>query len=167
MKTIDLFYQGEGVQEIEHLEICEDATFSIVREQLKEKHNISDDTLLFLEDQDEPIDDSVCINSCSRSGTLKFHFHRQSKIKVAINFNSETIERHFPPSTTIARLKHWAAERKFAMTEEEASEHVLQISGTHERPSPAVHIGSLVECNHSSLSFDLVPDERINGALEE
>jgi hypothetical protein len=48
------------------------------------------------------------------------------------------------PSATIAKVKKWAAERKFGMSEEEEGEHALQITGTHERPAPNIHIGSLV-----------------------
>jgi hypothetical protein len=50
------------------------------------------------------------------------------------------------------------------MTPEEASEHVLQILGTQDRPSPGTHLGALTKCPHCRLAFDLVPDQRVNGA---
>ena len=50
------------------------------------------------------------------------------------------------------------------MTEEEAGEHVLQIAGTQDRPPPGAHIGTLTSCPACRVHFDLVPDERINGA---
>ena len=50
------------------------------------------------------------------------------------------------------------------MTEEEAGEHVLQIVGTQDRPPPGAHIGTLTSCPTCRVHFDLVPDERINGA---
>src|SRR3546814_8361903 len=71
------------------------------------------------------------------------HLHRCRHIMVAVTYNGETIDRKFAPGATIARVKRWAAERKFGMTEEEAGEHVLQIAGTHERPAPGTHIGVL------------------------
>ena len=52
------------------------------------------------------------------------------------------------------------------MSEDEAGEHVLQIEGAHERPAPGTHIGVLTNDNADSLSFDLVPDERVNGAAK-
>jgi hypothetical protein len=83
---------------------------------------------------------------------------------VAVTFNGETVERRFPPSATVARVKRWAAEKKFGMSEEEAGEHVLQIAGTHDRPAPGTHIGALTDDKVCGVAFDLVPDERINGA---
>jgi hypothetical protein len=61
-------------------------------------------------------------------------------------------------------VKRWAAEHKFGMSEEEAGEHVLQIAGGHDRPAPGTHIGSLTDSKACGLAFDLVADERVNGA---
>ena len=131
MKIIDLFYQGEGVAEIEHLEIEPDTTFADIKARLIDKHGGAVDALLFAEDEDDPID------------------------------------RKFAPSATVARVKRWAAERKFGMTDEESGEHVLQIAGTHERPAPGTHIGVLANRKTCGLAFDLVADERVNGASED
>ena len=38
MKSIDLFYQGEGVGEIAHIELEPDATFAVLKARLVEKH---------------------------------------------------------------------------------------------------------------------------------
>src|SRR3546814_12480369 len=86
---------------------------------------------------------------------------------VAVTYNGETIDRKFAPGATIARVKRWAAERKFGMTEEEAGEHVLQIAGTHERPAPGTHIGVLPNRKTYGLAFDLVTDERVQRPNEE
>ena len=50
------------------------------------------------------------------------------------------------------------------MSAEEAGEHVLQIVGTHERPSPGTHVGALNDDKERVVAFDLVPDERVQGA---
>lgn len=50
------------------------------------------------------------------------------------------------------------------MTDDEAGEHVLQLAGTHERPSPGVHIGTPVASKACAAAFDLVANERVNGA---
>ena len=70
-------------------------------------------------------------------------------------------------ATTVARVKHWAAQRKFNMSPEEASEHVLQIKGSHDRPAPGTHLGTLAACPQCAVAFDLVPDQRVNGASTE
>jgi hypothetical protein len=50
------------------------------------------------------------------------------------------------------------------MSDEDAGEHVLQIAGTHDRPAPGTHIGTLTDGKVCALAFDLVADERVNGA---
>ena len=164
MKSIDLFCQGEGIGEIVHIELELDATFALLKARLAEEYPIPEDVLLFIEDEDGPIDETVLVKDRATATGLKVHIHRCRKVKVTVMFNGTTVECHFPPSATIARVKRWAAEREFGMSEDEAGEHVLQIAGTHERPAPGTHIGSLTNDEAESLSFDLVPDERVNGA---
>ncbi|WP_323809728.1 hypothetical protein [Sphingobium baderi] len=167
MKTIDLFYQGEGVAEIEYLEIEPDTTFADLKARLIDKHGIAADALLFAEDEDDPLDDAQAVKDRPGGKGLKLHLHSCRHIMVAVTYNGEAIDRKFAPGATIARVKRWAAERKFGMTEEEAGEHVLQIAGTHERPAPGTHIGVLANRKTCGLAFDLVPDERVNGARDD
>lgn len=164
MKSIDVFYQGEGVAEIAHIELELDATFAALKARLVENHKIPVDALLYIEDEDEPIDEGVPLKERATSKGLKVHIHRCRHIDVTVTFNGETVERHFPPSATVTRVKRWAAEKKFDMSNDEAGEHVLQIAGTHNRPAPGTHIGALTDGKVCALAFDLVPDERINGA---
>ena len=60
----------------------------------------------------------------------------------------------------------WAALKAFGLSEEDASEHALQIAGTVTRPEPDTHIGTLVHCPDCAIVLDLVAIERINGAPE-
>jgi hypothetical protein len=164
MASIDIFYQGEGLREIEHIEFGPDDSFSTLKALLIEKHGLKGDVLLFLEDSDEPIDETLIVREHVGPAGVKAHLHRCRHIEVDVRFNSETAHHRFGPGATIARVKRWAAERKFSMTPEEASEHVLQIAGTQERPSPGTHLGALTSCPNCRLAFDLVPDQRVNGA---
>ena len=164
MKTIDLFYQGDGLAEIEHLESAADASIADLKARFVEKHGCAPDTLLFLEDEDEPLDDAQLAEALAAGKGLKLHLNRCRQIAVSVFFNGETVDRKFAPSATVARVKRWAAERKFGMTKEEAGEHVLQIVGTHERPAPGTHIGAIAQRKTCAVAFDLVADERVNGA---
>lgn len=164
MASIDVFYQGEGIGEIAHFELDPDATFAILKTRLIEKHGVAHYVLLFLEDEDEPLDESTLAKHRDSGKGLKIHIHGCRHVEVTVTFNAETVERRFAPSTTVARVKRWAAENKFGMSEEEAGEHVLQIAGTHDRPAPGTHIGALTDGKVCGLAFDLVPDERVNGA---
>lgn len=164
MTSIDVFYQGEGIGEIAHIELDPDATFTILKTRLIEKHGVAHDALLFLEDEDEPLNEAMLVKDHGTRKGLKVHVHRCRHVEVTVTFNGETVERSFSPSATVARVKRWAAENKFGMSEEEAGEHVLQIAGTHDRPAPGTHIGALTDGKVCGLAFDLVPDERVNGA---
>ena len=164
MSSIDLFYQGEGLAEIEHIEFDGDAAFAIIKAQLSEKHGLGADVLIFIEDEDEPLDESRYARDHAGPTGMKLHLHRCRHVEVTVTFNGETVEHRFSPSATVVRVKRWAAEHKFGMTEEEAGEHVLQIVGSHERPKLGAHIGTLTNAHHCQVAFDLVADERVNGA---
>ena len=138
MTSIDIFYQGEGIRGIEHLEVDPNQTFAGVKALIIEKHELETDVLLFLEDSDEPLDELLIVTSHVGQAGIKAHLHRCRHIEVAVNFAGETVHHRFSPGASIARVKRWAAENKFGMTNEEASEHVLQIAGTH-RSADARH----------------------------
>ena len=165
MTAIDVFYQGEGLREIEHIELDPDLTLQAIKGLLIEKHNLPNDVLIFIEDFDEPADELAGITKHANSACVKLHVHRCRHIEVAVTFNGQTVHHRFGPGTTVARVKRWAAEDKFKMTREEASEHVLQISGTHDRPAPGTHLGTLASCPNCHVAFDLLPDHRVNGSL--
>lgn len=166
MSSIDLFYQMEGVREIQHLDVEPETTIASIIATLSKQHGLpAEGLLVFLEDGDEPLNHADHIKHHAGPAGVKLHLHRCRHVEVVVTFNRKTVERSFRPSATVARAKHWAA-RKFGMTDEEAGEHVLQIAGTHDRPPVGVHLGSLAACTHCKLAFDLVPDERINGASE-
>ena len=166
MKIIDIFYQGEGLGEIGHFAIEADATFAVVKAKLSEKHGGAVDVLLFAEDKDSPLDDKERVGDHASASGLKLHFSSCHRIKVYVTFNGTTVDHEFAPGTTVASVKRWTAEQAFKMSAEDAGEHVLQITGTHERPAPSIHVGALAPRKTCSVGFDLVPDERINGALE-
>jgi hypothetical protein len=163
MTLIDVFYQGEDLDEVQHLEADPTTTVATLKPLLHAKHGCDENSFLFLEDEDEPLDDTVAIASLVCSGGLKLHFHRQRHVDVTVVFNGEEVSKRFSPAATVARVKRWAAKRRFEMSKEEAGEHVLQISGTHERPNPGTHIGALRLKGCHTLGFDLVPDQRVNG----
>ncbi len=163
MNTIDVFYQGESIQEIEHIEISAEDSFARIKTLLIERHGFGADVLLFLEDEDEPVDEIVIVREHARHSGVKVHAHRCRHVAVSVTFNGETVHHRFGPGTTVARVKKWAAEHRFGMSDEEASEHVLQIAGTHDRPAPGTHIGRLAKCPECRVAFDLVPDQRVNG----
>lgn len=163
MTQIDIFYQGEDLDDIQHIELDDAATIGDFKKLISERLGAKGDIHVFIEDAEDPSSDDACLADLGDPAGLKLHFHRQRRIEVCVTFNGEDEGRRFPPSATIKRVKRWFAKNKFGMTKEEAGEHLLQISGTHERPHPGTHIGALAKCGCAKLEFDLVPDQRVNG----
>jgi hypothetical protein len=92
----------------------------------------------------------------------RVHVHRCKKIKVALHY-ADTPEAHhqFAPTATVHHVKRWYV-NELKMPPVDASEHVLQITGTTDRPDPDVQIGALVS-GHCELTFSLVPVKRVEG----
>jgi hypothetical protein len=165
MSSIDIFYQGEHSREIDVVEAVLAETLGDLKQRLAQRHPVLATALIFVEDADEPLEETVVIETIVVGGSAKLHLHRGRHISVTVAFAGARKERTFAPSATVARVKTWAAE-VFGLSPDDAGEHVLQIAGTHERPSPATHVGSLAGAT-CKVAFDLVPNERINGACAE
>ena len=165
MTQLNVFYQGEETDDIQHIELDETATVADFKELIGKGSGIAGEIYVFIEDAEEEVSDNTCLLRLGDPAGLKLHFHRLRRIEICVTFNGEEVGRQFPPSATIKRVKRWFAKNKFGMTKEEAGEHLLQIAGTHERPHPGTHIGSLAKCGCAKLEFDLVPDQRVNGCI--
>lgn len=163
MKNINVFYQGEGVTALEHVEIGDHETFGTLRDVLAKKHGLAGDACLFIEDEAEPIADDAPIASKAGRAGVKVHIHRCRAIQVTVHFKDKSVHDKFAPGATVARVKRWAAIRKFGMTEEEASDHHLQLAGTTVQPDPGTHIGTLVTSGKCTIEFDLVSTPKVNG----
>ncbi|TBG96065.1 hypothetical protein [Rhizobium leguminosarum] len=163
---ISVFYQAEGLRDIGHIEVEPAITIAQLKEQLAKLLMLDGELVLFIEDDEEPLGGGVIIKDVASAHGLKVHAHRCKEIAVAVTFNRKIARRTFKPGTTVAKVKKWAAIKEFGMTPDEAGEHLLQIVGTHDRPAPNTHLGTLVTHPHCQIGFDLVPDERVNGAPE-
>lgn len=163
MKTIDIFYHGEGLSALEHIERDADTTFGDLLGHLISKHGLAPDTLLYVENEDEPVDPKERVGKKTGRGGVKVHAHRCRNVTVAVHFKDKTIRHEFSPGTTIARVKHWVAVEKLGMSEEEASDHHLQLAGTTTQPDPGTHLGALASCPKCKVEFDLVTTPKVNG----
>src|SRR5262245_37947304 len=115
MKTIDIFYQGEGIREVGHLEADAEDSFGKLKDAIARKHGLTGEILIFLEDKDEPHHDREPLHEHAGHGGLKVHVHSCRDIKVTVTFNGESVHHAFGPGATIARVKHWAAVKKLGM----------------------------------------------------
>ena len=152
------------MDEIQYSEIDVDATCADFKADLAEKHGIVvGQSFLFAEDADEALADGVRLGDLGCAAAIKLHINRYRLIRISVTFNNRTVEREFTPGSTATRIKLWAATLEFNMTPEDAGEHVLQVTTTGYRPRPNSHVGALVSRN-CAIAFDLVTDERVNGA---
>lgn len=163
-KQVDVFVQGEGLKDVVLVQVPQDAVLFDVIKAAKE-HGLlggEQDCLIFLEDGDEAIDPGTSLENAGVHNRTHVHIHRQNQISVTVNFNARHDVRDFPPSTTVGHVKKWAT-KVFEMSEIDATEHVLQVTGSTVRPDEMTHIGALVTCPDNKVSFDLVPKVRVEG----
>ena len=166
MEQLTVFYQGEGLESIEVVEIEREMTVAVLRELLGNKHGWPLETVLFAEDVDDELDVAVLVREFEIQAGTKIHAHRCRKIDVSVSYNGVSLPYVYAPSATIARVKRHAAIEGFHLSEEAAAEHVLQIKGSTVQPAPGTHIGALVRHPECRIAFDLIPKHRVQGAFE-
>ena len=162
MKPINIFCQVEGIHAQQHLEALPDESLASLKARIVEKHQLVGVLVLLLEDSDDHVDEAIIIAEIVSDKGAKLHVHRCKHTAVTVSFGARTLERSFGSGATIARIKHWATD-ELGMSKDDATEHVLQIKGTHNRPTASTHVGALVTHPNCNIAFDLVPDERVNG----
>ena len=160
-KKIDVFIRQEGSPEPALHETHDGATVAALKADLAG----SDDTLfhLFEEDVDTPLKDHDQVRD-NGEGSKVLHRNRCSRIHVIVHYAGQQALDNFGPGSTIDRLKRWS-ERKLGISEVDAAEMSLQITGATDRPDGSVHVGSLVTYPACSVSFDLLPTDRVNGGV--
>lgn len=92
----------------------------------------------------------------------RIHVTRCKHIKTTVHFLNETTERDFPPGTRVRRVKEWAVQ-VFKMNPKDAAEHVLQLCNSTKRPTSDTPLHELVEGHSCTISFDLIPEKRVEG----
>jgi hypothetical protein len=157
-----IFLQSELFNDIEVVEVDECASLPAVRQACLARVAetlVAEELFFFIEDDD---DEEAFIKLECISDNLRLHLHRLKSITVQVRYAGREAHHTFRPSTTIARVKRWAA-HEFGVTPSDAAELMLQIAGTDVRPDPDLHLGSLVKKPEHSVCFDLVPAPRVNG----
>ena len=164
MNDLDVFYQGDDLREIRHLQINVNGSFGDLKNAIIAVSGEQNDVELYVEDEEDPVSDCTRLSDRDIRKGLRVHVSRCRSVTIEVTYNGQVESRKFSPALTIAKVKRWATRHGFDMSKEEAGEHALQIGGTHDRPSLNTHVGALTNPTTCSIDFDLVPDERINGA---
>lgn len=163
----ELFVQGEGLHDIQIMTISSHSKISdIIAAADTQKFQNKEDksSLIFIENEDDPLDASSTLKSNGIKHHGRIHIHRCRKIVVTVNFNGSQRSKDFPPSVTINRVQSWAVSKKaFDLSDIDATEHALQICGSATRPDIELHLGDFVAFPDCAICFDLVPKKRVEG----
>jgi hypothetical protein len=164
MSKIQLFLQVEGSRGVHLVELDDDAHAKnlialAVRSGLAAAN--TEGALIFGPDGDSPLDPAVPLSKQGVRNKHRMHVHRCRQVNVTLHFNDVTEVVHFPPSATVDRVKKRFVQM-ICMSPVDATEHVLQLCGSSDRPEPDTQIGTLV-CGCCNVCFDLVPIKRVEG----
>ncbi len=164
---IELFIQGEGIPKIALVKVHPEYTVADLIKVARE-HSLSvpegSEVFVLLENTDAPLLLDAKIDEVGLAPRSRVHIHRCRRVEVTVNFNADQLKGFFPPSATLAWVKKWAVGKDgFGMADVDATEHLLQMCGSTDRPDEDVHIGTLVKLSNGTLCFDLAPKQRVEG----
>ena len=162
MSQLKLFLQFEGHHPIELIQIADEATPGDILAAAAGLGAETSEAFVFAGDDENPLDPEQPLRKQGVQDKARVHVHRCKKIGVSLNYADEPEKHHsFAPSATVDHVKRWYVD-KLKMSEVDATEHVLQITGTTDRPDPDVQIGTLVR-GQCDVAFTLVPIKRVEG----
>ncbi len=154
--TIELFVHRPTEHRIEIREIQRTITVA-------EALDLADGERAWLEETETEIDVTVTVVESNLEHRGHVHVNRCHEVITKVTYNGVAKEHTFHSATRIERVFEWAvSKRGFNLTPTDATEHVLQITGTTIQPDVHDHIGSFVR-EHCSVSFGLVPKIRPQG----
>lgn len=165
MEKIEVFLQMEGVKEIVLVQLPRTGTVRdviIVAKGHNPRFGEEEPVRVFIEDEDAAVELDVALEDAGIKHRGHAHVHRCQHLEVSVNFNGRTVSDSFPPSATVGRVKKWAT-RELGMTEKDAAEHVLEVSGTKVALDDDTHIGTLVHYPACQVVLDLRPKVRVEG----
>jgi hypothetical protein len=162
MSELQLFLQVEGDRRIELIKLPADANAGAILAEAQRLGFAVEGVLIFVEGRDEPVTIDIVLREIGVGHRHRVHIHRCRHIATVIHFNEVTKEHAFVPHTTVGEVKKWFV-GKIDMSAVDASEHVLQLTNTTDRPPVDLQLGSLVTHHHCAVDFTLVPIKRVEG----
>lgn len=164
MEEIELFIQGEGLDEIALVRMAHGATVRdvVVAAKMHGLPDADEPFVVLLEDEEVALPLDAALSDTGLRHRGRVHIHRVPRIDVTVHFVSDTKAHTFSSSATVRRVKEWADEQ-FKLPRVDATEHVLQLCNSNVRPDEDTHIGRLVRYPDHALCFDLVAKHRVEG----
>ena len=109
------------------------------------------------EDSHQPADLDLSLADLELDKHHHLHCSRCPEIDTFIHFSGKELNRKFSPATTVEVATRWAR-MNLRLDAAAASEFVLQLSGTEDKPRSSQHLGELVQGGECKLSFELVKE---------
>ena len=160
-----IIVDGEGLTDVEVIIIPHGSTGREILLAVAMKTGIAaEETILFIEDSDEPLELDVVINEDLAANSVH-HVHRARRVEVAVHYQGSTKMKAFSPSTRVQVVLEWAAGHEgFNIDPAIAPEMELALHGeTKELPKQS-HIGRYVRHPHHELVLDLIRGIVPNGS---
>lgn len=168
MSKVQIFIQGQGRREIGVLDLPAHATVRDLIDAAQARgfvsHGSDRAVSVFREDAEGALPPDATLESAGLGDKSSVHLSRCVRIAVTVHFNGAQRAETFGPGVPMHRVKAWAVGKQgFDLSPVDAAEHVLQITGTQERPDEDVHIGVLAQPSNCAIEFDLVAKVRVEG----
>ena len=163
-ETIEVYLQGPGIA-ITLVKLPADGKISDLIVQAREKGlkiGAEEKPDVWLENAEEPLKSDSSLAEAGIKSRSSVHVHTCRQIHVTVNFNNQSHQHPFSPSSTVGDVKEWAA-KKFNLKEVDVSEYVLQVCGSSNRPTEDTQVGVFAEPGQCTACFDLVPEQRVEG----
>lgn len=163
METIQVFVQVEGDLRQEVVTVPATATVGdIIRAAAQKPLPVpAEGGLLFVGEDDDPVDAALSLKDAKIKKHSKVHISRCRKIAVKVHFKDKTKDRIFSPATTVKTVRDWAL-HEFIQHSTDQVDHQLQLCESTVRPELTTQLGSLAK-RDCSVCFDLVPVQRVEG----
>lgn len=163
MSNITIFVQTHGRAELKEAEIAATLAADELRAELSRIGiEIAPETLVFIDEVDEPIRHGSSEPAHGLKHGARVHVTRCHRIKTTVHYMQRTIEHEFAPGTRVRKVKAWAVhELKISPTD--ATEHVLQLCGSTDRPAGDTPLHELTKDRQCEVCFDFVPEKRVEG----
>lgn len=160
MSNLKLFLQFAGHRPVELLDLPGDALAGAVAAAVAARGGPAAGHV-FAAGHDAPLDPGAALAAQGVKDKDRVHVHPCEQIQVTLTFVEVTKHHPFRPFVTVAEVKAWFVD-KLGMSAVDATEHVLQVTGTQDRPDPDTQIGALV-ASGCALELSLVPVKRVEG----
>jgi hypothetical protein len=161
---IDIVVEGEGLADVATIRLPHGAPGrALVAAVAAQGGFPAEEALLFVEDEDEPLDVTLVVID-ERMSERIHHVHRARHIEVTVFYKDAQKSKTFRPATRVQQVLDWAVgPHGFRIDSAIAPEMELALHAQTMALPKNAHIGRFVRHPHHSLALDLIRGVVPNG----